>query len=97
MQKESRKGKPITRRGILPILGSSLLIPFLGYSFSETNEEKPLSENEEEYQTLLKQDGTTVKVKVSAINKSKVIKKNISNNSFFSWLGKKTVISINHL
>lgn len=89
MKKETRKGKPITRRGILPILGSSLLIPFLGYGLSEINEEESLSENEEQYQTLLKKDGTTVKVKVSTINKSKVIQKSISNNSFFNWLGKK--------
>lgn len=89
MQKETGKGKQITRRGLLPILGSSLLIPFLGFSITETNEEIPLKGKEEEYQILLKKDGTTVKVKMSTINKSKVVKQNISNSSFFSWLGKK--------
>lgn len=89
MTDKSRKGKPISRRGILPILGSTLLIPFLGFGNTESTDQTNTAENEEEYQTLLKPDGTTVKVKVSTLKKSKVIKKNISNNSFLSWLGKK--------
>jgi len=88
MKDNSRKGKQISRRGILPILGSTLLIPFLGFGNSIT-QETVVSEEEEEYQTLLKPDGTAVKVKVSAIKKSKIIKENISNKSFLSWLGKK--------
>ncbi len=87
MKKTTGKGKQISRRGFLPILGGSLLIPFLGLGNSMP--EKKLISDEEEYQTLLKPDGTTVKVKVSALKKSKVIKKNISNKSFLSWLGKK--------
>jgi len=81
------KGKKISRRGILPILGSTMLIPFLGFSNS-TDQETPVLE-EDEYQTLLKPDGTAVKVKMSTIKKSKIIKENISNKSFLSWLGKK--------
>jgi hypothetical protein len=88
MKDNSRKGKQISRRGILPILGSTLLIPFLGFGNSIT-QETVVSEEEDEYQTLLKPDGTAVKVKVSAIKKSKIIKENISNKSFLSWLGKK--------
>ncbi len=87
MKDKTNKDKQISRRGFLPIIGSGLLIPFLGFSNSipeeKTNPEK------EEYQTLLKPDGTTVKVKVSALKTSKVIKKNISNTSFLNWLGKK--------
>jgi hypothetical protein len=87
MADTSKKGKQISRRGILPILGGSLLIPFLGLG-------KPLNDDltdadKEEFQTLLKPDGTTVKVKVSALKKSKVIKKNLNNISFLNWLGKK--------
>lgn len=89
MTNQSRKGKPISRRGILPILGSSLLIPFIGFGLTETQEELPIDDNEEEYQTLLKPDGTAVKVKASTLKNSKVIKKNVSNNSFLNWLGKK--------
>ena len=88
MNNESRKGKQISRRGILPILGSTLLIPFLGFGNSVTDESN-ISEKEEEYQTLLKPDGTIVKVKISAIQKSKVIKKKMSNKSLLNWLNKK--------
>ena len=87
MKNKTRKGKQISRRGFLPILGGSLLIPFLGFGNSIPEEKTP--SEKEEYQTLLKPDGTTVKVKVSALKKSKVIKKNISNKSFLNWLGKK--------
>ncbi len=87
MKNRSGKGKKISRRGILPILGGSLLIPFLGFGNSIDDEKIPTEENEE-YQTLLKPDGTTVKVKVSTLKKSKIVKKNISNNSLLKWLGK---------
>ncbi len=86
MKNESRKDKLISRRSVLPILGTTFLIPFLGFGNSEKNDSS-ISENEE-YETLLKPDGTTVKVKVSAIKKSKVVKKNLSNSSFLKWLGK---------
>ncbi len=88
MQNRSRKEKKISRRGVLPIIGSSLLIPFLGFGNS-MNDNLVLSEEKEEYQTLLKPDGTTVKVKVSTLKTSKIIKKNLSNRSFLDWLGKK--------
>jgi hypothetical protein len=87
MKNKSGKEKQISRRGMLPILGSSLLIPFLGFANSK-NDDLVSSEEKEEYQTLLKPDGTTVKVKVSTLKKSKVVKKNISNNSLLNWLGK---------
>ncbi|RLD28677.1 MAG: hypothetical protein DRI75_05885 [Bacteroidetes bacterium] len=88
MKKKSRKRKQFSRRGILPILGGALFIPYLGFGKSDTNEIID-SGKKEEYQTLLKPDGTAVKVKMSVIHKSKVIKKNLSNKSFLNWLGKK--------
>ena len=88
MKHESRKGKQISRRGFLPILGSGFLIPFLGFGNNVT--EKPItSEHKEEYETLLKPDGTSVRVKVSTLKNSKIVKENISNKSFLNWLGKK--------
>lgn len=87
MKEKSKKGKQISRRGMLPLLGSTLLIPFLG--FGSNNNSEPIASEEDEYQTLLKPDGTAVKVKVSALKKSKVVKKKISNKSFLNWLGKK--------
>tara|TARA_R110000868_G_scaffold114364_3_gene306562 strand:- start:3749 stop:4015 length:267 start_codon:yes stop_codon:yes gene_type:complete len=88
MKDQSRKGKNISRRGILPLLGSGLLIPFLG--FGKTDITETATAEDEAYQTLLKPDGTTVKVKVSTLKNSKVIKKNISNSSFLDWLNKKS-------
>jgi hypothetical protein len=87
MKNKTSKGKQISRRGILPILGSTLLIPFLGFGSSDTTEIN--NANEEEYQTLLKPDGTTVKVKTSTLKKSTIVKKSISNTSFLNWLNKK--------
>ena len=89
MNNKSKKGTKISRRGILPILGSTLLIPFLGFGKSAQDEITILDEEREEYQTLLKPNGTSVKVKVSTVQNSKVIKKNISNKSFLNWLGRK--------
>jgi hypothetical protein len=88
MKDKSRKGVKISRRNILPILGSTLFIPFLGFGKSDNEEKKDLEDNHE-YQTLLKPDGTAVKVKVSTIEKSKIVQKNINNKSFLNWLGKK--------
>jgi len=87
MKDKSRKGTKISRRGMLPILGGSLLIPFLG--FSNPAIDTDIIPEEEEYKTLLKPDGTAVKVKVSTIKKSKIIQEKISNKSFLNWLGKK--------
>ncbi len=87
MKNKSRKGTKISRRGILPLLGSSLLIPFLGFSNSK-NDISSISEDED-YQTLLKPDGTTVKVKTNTLKKSKILKKNVSNTSLLNWISKK--------
>ena len=87
MKNKSRKKTKISRRDMLPLLGGGLLIPFLG--FGNSNNHTNIIPEDEEYTTLLKADGTAVKVKTSTLNKSKIIKKNISNKSFLNWLGKK--------
>jgi hypothetical protein len=74
-----------TRRGFLPIIGSSLLIPFLGSAQKQESQQI----NDDDYQILLKPDGTSVKVKKSVLQQSKVKKKNISNKTFLKWIGKK--------
>jgi len=84
--------KKFSRRSFLPILGTSFLLPLLGFgetTAKQTIEKNKNIDNGEEYQTLLKPDGTIVKVKRSTLKKSKVIKKNISNSSFLNWLGRK--------
>ena len=87
MQKKPTKGNQLSRRRMLPILGSTLLIPFLG--IGRTTQPEPEEEKEDEFQTLLKPDGTVVKVRSSAIQKSKVVQKNLSNKGLLNWLGKK--------
>ncbi len=86
MKNNFKKGKQISRRNILPVLGSTFLIPFLGFGNFIIDES---TVSKEEYQTLLKPDGTTVKVKSSNLKKSKIIKKDVSNKSFFNWLTRK--------
>lgn len=86
MSQKPKKENAISRRGLFPLLGSSLLLPFIGYQQEAAPEE---SIEEEEYKTLLKPDGTIVKVRASALKNSKVIKKNIPNSTFLQWLGKK--------
>ena len=90
MESANKKKTSISRRGILPLFAGSLLLPFLGYSNTANN---LVASNEEEenteYQTLLKPDGTAVKVKVSTIKKAKIIEQNVSNKSLLNWLGRK--------
>ena len=78
MKQRFQKEKQISRRGILAILGSSLLIPFLGFG-KTINEEILISTKDEEYQTLLKPDGTIVKVKVNTL---KIYNITYFNNTF---------------
>jgi len=87
MDTKKGKGKLFSRRGILPALGGSLLLPFLGSGQPEI-EMEPLGDEEEQYKTLLKPDGTVVKVKISTLKNAKVVRKNISNKSFLGWLKK---------
>ena len=92
MTDPSENRRKFSRRSIFPILGSTFLIPILGFGETkpkQTIEKEKNVNNGEEYQTLLKQDGTIVKVKASTVKNSKVIKKNISNSSFLTWLSKK--------
>ncbi|MBT8235142.1 MAG: hypothetical protein HKP42_08280 [Maribacter sp.] len=86
MAESQDKQKGVPRRKILPLLGSSLLIPFLGHS---RQKEHKTEEREDLYETLLKPDGTTVRVKKSSLNKAKVVDKKMSNTSLLHWLGMK--------
>jgi len=88
MNSTKKNGRQISRRGILPLLGSGLLMPFFGFGNNQEELPTPPSEDEE-YQTLLKPDGSAVKVKVSTLKNAKVVKKGVSNKSLLTWLGKK--------
>ena len=84
MKKDQGKQKGLGRRRFLPILGTGLLLSLLPARVKASSKEQP----EEEYKTLLKPDGTAVRVKVSGLKKSKVVRKNISNKELLSWLKK---------
>jgi hypothetical protein len=84
MKKQPENKKGIGRRQFLPVLGTGLLLPLLPVRAQSL--ETP--EGEDEYRTLLKPDGTAVRVKVSSLKKSKVVRKQISNKDLLSWLGK---------
>jgi hypothetical protein len=87
MKDKSKLETKISRRGMLPLLGGSLLLPFFG--FGNVISDETTASKDEEFQILLKADGTTVKVKISTINKSKPVEKKISNKALHKWLKKK--------
>ncbi|MEN8788907.1 MAG: hypothetical protein ABF293_03765 [Flavobacteriaceae bacterium] len=78
---KSEKKVDIKRRKFLPILGTGLLLPFLPIRIRASEKEA-----EHEYKTLLKPDGTIVKVKSGGLKNSKVLKKNINNKELLAWL-----------
>ncbi len=83
MKDDSKNPKGIDRRKFLPILGSGLLLPLLPAEAAESEKEDSSA-----YKTLLKPDGTAVRVKISSLKKSSVVKKKISNAELLSWLDK---------
>jgi len=87
MKQKSKHEEKLSRRHFFPLVGSSLLIPFLG--FGENDLDDKLHSSDDEFETLLKPDGTTVKVRVKTVKESKVIEKKVSNRSLLKWLNKK--------
>lgn len=86
MKNSSKKIKnQISRRGFLPILLGGLIFPLLGFGKPSP---EVLGEDSDAYQTMLKADGTTVRVKKGVLENTKIIEKNISNKSFLEWLNK---------
>jgi len=84
MKEVEKKKNEISRRNIIPILGSSFLIPWFG--FGNSTQKKTTDSGNDEYKILLRKDGSTVKVKVSTLNSLKPVKKSISNNALYNWL-----------
>ena len=73
MKDDSKNPKGIDRRKFLPILGSGLLLPLLPAEDAESEKEDSSA-----YKNLLKPDGTAVRLKISSLKKSSVLKKKIS-------------------
>ncbi len=76
----------LQRRKFLPILGGGLLLPLLPLKAASTAPTLEEEQAEEEYRTLLKPDGKAVRVKVSQLKKSKVVRKKLSNQELLGWL-----------
>ena len=86
MKKKRDQQKRLSRRHVLPMLGSTLLFPILGFGKSGQFEKTP---EEEEYEILMRADGKAVKVRRSALKNAKIVKTGISNSSLLKWLGKR--------
>lgn len=82
MKKQPENKKGIGRRQFLPVLGTGLLLPLLPV---QAKDREP-AEDEDDYQTLLKPDGTVVKVPKKAVDNARVVQKKISNKSMLNWL-----------
>ena len=78
----TKKPTKISRRKFLPAFTGLLLTPFI------STKAKNLTEDTE-YKTLIKKDGTAVRIKIASLKKAKTIERNISNQSLLQWLGKK--------
>ena len=83
MKKQPEHKKGIGRRQFLPVLGTGLLLPLLPLKAQSLEPAET-----DEYRTLLRPDGTAVRVKVSSLKQSKVVRKQISNKDLLNWLGK---------
>ncbi len=77
------KKKQITRRKIIPILGTGILVTLIPVSLRASKRVEDAG-----YRTLLKPDGTAVRVKSQGLKKSKVIRRNITNRDLKAWLKK---------
>jgi hypothetical protein len=81
--RNKKNQKSISRRGFIPLLGASMLIPTLGQATPVKHKD---SLEDEEFTTMLTPDGNVVKVKRSALKKAEVLEKNMSNKSLLNWL-----------
>lgn len=87
-KKQPERQKGIGRRQFLPVLGTGLLLPLLPVRASVS---KP-ADGEDQYHTLLKPDGTVVKVPKATVENARVVNKSLSNKSMLDWLEKKDKI-----
>ncbi len=72
----------LTRRRFFPLLGSALMIPVAAKAQALQSEV-----TDEEFEVLLKPDGTTVKVRKSVVKQAPK-KGLLSNNKLLNWLKK---------
>ncbi|MDH3698941.1 MAG: hypothetical protein OER83_04475 [Flavobacteriaceae bacterium] len=79
--------KKISRRKLLPLLAGSLVLPFWGIGNNPSKQQNSdEAAHDGDFQTLLKPDGTIVKVPRNTVENARIVKKNISNKSLLGWL-----------
>ena len=79
--------KKISRRKLLPLLAGSLALPFWGIGNNPSKQQNfEAAAHDGDFQTLLKPDGTIVKVPRNTVENARIVKKNISNKSLLGWL-----------
>ena len=83
MKKDS-KSKQFSRHKFLAALGGISLLPLV----SRAEAVEKINPENEEYDILLKPDGSTVKVKKGVLNKSKTVKNKMDNPTMKKWLKK---------
>lgn len=74
-----KKDKRFSRRGFL---GAGMLLPFLSFAKAPVQQDHL----DDEFTTMLTAKGTVVRVRKNALQKAKVVKKNMSNKSLLGWL-----------
>jgi len=88
MKNRNNTEMPITRRSLMALLMSGILVPYLGFGNNPAQSGKRQQEDDERYQHFLKADGTVVRVKRKAARRARVLKKNVTNKSLLAWLNK---------
>jgi len=85
MNSNSKKTTTVSRGKFLTAFGSLLLIPFVSKAqLTQTT----LESEDDDYQVLLKPDGSAVKVKRKQVENATTVKSKINNSTMFSWLKK---------
>lgn len=87
---KNKKGIP--RRKLFPLMVGGLLAPYLGFGKTKDPVTKPEEDaSDDAFQTLLKPDGTVVRVRKQALSDARVVEKKLSNTSLRAWLKKKDI------
>ena len=87
-ENEPKTGKSFSRRRILTLVGSGVLLSCLGFGQGPQTDRTESRVDDEEYDTFLKADGAVVRVKRKSSRRAKVLSKKLSNKTLLRWLGK---------
>lgn len=85
MSDPKNKKKIFNRRNFLPLLGAGVLMPAIGFGNTPITE----TQADDEFETLIKADGTPVKVSKRIVQQAPVKKEKLSNIDLLKWLKNK--------